>query len=432
MRLKKQVLIIDHDEEVRDAIAYCFENHSDYLVFGFDSVNDAISFIVKNGKPFLVISELKMANGNGIELFYYLKEHCNNTKFALCSLTPATKVLEFENEDVYSITKPMIVKSCNQMIETFSDADDVCDYLPINLNLVLKYQMSISDLFLKLAENNFVKIYNSHDEFNMSVFEKYKSKDLKRLYFPIAFKEQVNTLIEDRVINHFNTLNKKDESYEVEVLDSLLDGIGQIGFSPLIIEACQDAICENLKTVQELQDLKKYLKILTTKPYSYIAIHTQIVTVVATTLVSKMQWRTPAIINKIVTAAFLHDLFIAQTSSMEDFEKNELMHDSTHVEEMSNIVKKIKNLPPDIDRIIFDHHEKPDGSGYPRKLKAADFSPITALFNFSHEISHLIYDAKDNFEKLQTKQIIIHLKNSGYDRPVFKKLFEALESISFY
>jgi len=57
-----------------------------------------------------------------------------------------------------------------------------------------------------------------------------------------------------------------------------------------------------------------------------------------------------------------------------------------HPTHAAALVREFKQLPADVDVIVEQHHELPDGTGFPAGLKHQKISPITAVFILAHRL----------------------------------------------
>jgi HD-GYP domain-containing protein (c-di-GMP phosphodiesterase class II) len=57
--------------------------------------------------------------------------------------------------------------------------------------------------------------------------------------------------------------------------------------------------------------------------------------------------------------------------------KKEYRHAQTHVNKSLAILKKTPNIPPEVIRLVAEHHERFNGSGYPSKLKGDELSLLS-------------------------------------------------------
>jgi response regulator RpfG family c-di-GMP phosphodiesterase len=52
------------------------------------------------------------------------------------------------------------------------------------------------------------------------------------------------------------------------------------------------------------------------------------------------------------------------------------------------LINEIPEIPQDVKNIILAHHERPDGSGFPKSLDSTNLSPLSSAFILAHEFSH--------------------------------------------
>src|SRR5690606_8713205 len=120
---------------------------------------------------------------------------------------------------------------------------------------------------------------------------------------------------------------------------------------------------------------------------------------------SKLEWKTDHTNRKLILAALFHDITIknqeiAKIPSLEvlkssefviSFSEEDRKNYEAHPIEAANLVKEFAEIPPDVDRVILEHHELPDGTGFPRRLNHQRINPLSAVFILSHLIADEIY-----------------------------------------
>ena len=85
-------------------------------------------------------------------------------------------------------------------------------------------------------------------------------------------------------------------------------------------------------------------------------------------------------------------------------------------------IEAYENHPPDVDVLVVQHHERPDGSGFPSKLFAHQISPLSALFIVAHDLVSFLYD-EGSHESL--KDFVLRYKEQ-YKIGNFKKILANL------
>ena len=76
----------------------------------------------------------------------------------------------------------------------------------------------------------------------------------------------------------------------------------------------------------------------------------------------------------------------------------------------------------EVKRIISEHHELPNGKGYPRGLTATQVSPLSALFIVAHQIANCLY--RNDYRKESLGQFMTNIE-ADYTLGQFKSYFEA-------
>ncbi len=178
-------------------------------------------------------------------------------------------------------------------------------------------------------------------------------------------------------------------------------------------EVIQDV---NLVTGSLVEDLQKknkdIFKLLdeARRVNNYLFGHGLLIAYVASSVLSSMLWNSASSIHKIVIVSILHDLSLGGDEFLEiadlDEKKIETMgwkivkKVRNHPLDSAELIAKAKDLPPDVDKIILSHHERPDGTGYPKGLDSTTISPMACVFIIAEDFVHKIYG----------KEITPHLK----------------------
>jgi hypothetical protein len=121
-----------------------------------------------------------------------------------------------------------------------------------------------------------------------------------------------------------------------------------------------------------------------------------------------------------------NNLFISkQDLLMSGHLANELNQQSNykifnHTTLASQFAAKWSSCPADVDKLILQHHEKFDGTGFPQKLNFLTLFPLAAVFIISED---LIYQ-RLNFPDKNLTNFLIE-KESYYNRGDMKKIFAA-------
>jgi HD-GYP domain-containing protein (c-di-GMP phosphodiesterase class II) len=91
-----------------------------------------------------------------------------------------------------------------------------------------------------------------------------------------------------------------------------------------------------------------------------------------------------------------------------------------HIDVAVNFLQNFKGCPQEVIKIVTEHHERPDGSGFPRGIRQDEFGELSVIFVVAHEFVEMYFDAS---HKTSLRVSWSELKNDfAHDK--FQKVFE--------
>lgn len=302
------------------------------------------------------------------------------------------------------------------------------------------------NLFIKIGSDKFIKLFHEDDTTNILDIQKYKSKGINYLYLNRETAMWVINQIQSQIdiflkANNFRfILRGASESAEKRFEQRLLRIDDEVHVDKEFKETIDKAV-ERIRTLVEKEGkVDHLLKILKEKQSEY-ALFTQkinLTSLIACLLAKHLDWISKTTMDKLVFASVLSDITLAvrpellKIQNLAEFEK--VKHTLTeedqkiflsHPKDAANLIKRyFTNAPPDTDVLTFQHHEIPDGSGFPQGLRAEKISPLSALFIVATDFS--FYFLKDEEPTLDDFLLKCH---SRYDYVNFRKVLKALERI---
>jgi HD-GYP domain-containing protein (c-di-GMP phosphodiesterase class II) len=190
-----------------------------------------------------------------------------------------------------------------------------------------------------------------------------------------------------------------------------------------------------LKSANKSDKLQRMLNELFIDPEKYLASHSVALAHTACGIASLMGWTSDSTFQKLTLAAFLHDITLKNnelakirclpTLMMEHhrFTATEVKTFMTHPADSTALVREMSDVPAEVDTIILQHHELPDGSGFPHQLDAARITPLSGVFIIAHEfLNYWFAEGK----KASIRQFINELDPS-FQKGQFRNIVAALE-----
>lgn len=286
------------------------------------------------------------------------------------------------------------------------------------------------EVHVKISEK-FVKLNFANDSFSV-ILEKLKAKGVIHVY---VHEEDFS-----RVIAHFqNNLSSKSfydpsttEEQKAEVSEVAMtlakDFIKTYGVNKEVIEVMRAAnakIQELLSNSPGLHAFVKRFKNNCTEEFLKI----NVTNFLAGMLIDQFPWKTPLIVQKTMLAGMMCDITLspADFEAIKRFEK-----DATPLSEairkhpltVSEILMRKRDLiPGETITIVEQHHERPDGLGFPHGITATRFNQLSAIFIVSQRFVDMLFENQFDYKK--HPEMIQKLK-AVYQGGPFDKAMDAL------
>ena len=346
-----------------------------------------------------------------------------------------TEKKEYERENVKSILFPDELNPTN-ILRYFEEMDSI-HYKKHDSSLC---RMTISEfinskiktntsIYLKLPSNKYIKIMDS-DSIDFERLNNYRNKKVNYLYIEEeAYKEYVEN-------NFLKFIKKvKDNNLTKEVQEKVHQAFHTLGQNESQKMLVESTIKESLSILRRNKELKGFLELMKNSN-NFLSDHSYFTMYLASWIASLQGWNHEQTLKKISLAAFFHDMslrkeeyirFNGTKKELEAKYKNSTRLDlMLHPMRSASILEEFLDLPDDSRNIILEHHERPDGSGFPTGKSGNYISPLSCIFIMAHEVSHRIDYSK---EKISTKEIIkklLDLKEEGFYSGNFKKPFNSV------
>jgi response regulator RpfG family c-di-GMP phosphodiesterase len=292
-----------------------------------------------------------------------------------------------------------------------------------------------------LADKKFVKVLNKGDPFLKEDAQRFLDKPIHYLYLA-----QADALTFIKHFEDYLTLMEGQTETSAEAPKIALEAFSSIellgkglGWPQETVETARKTVGYALKAISRESNIYALLKAKMTPSTSNYSRHIGRQALFLCAFCQHMGWTHQETQMKLSMAALLHDVVIDEsmyedirswnTKALNPSDKSpEVVKYRNHPADAAILISKLKNLPPDVDSIILQHHEKADGTGFPRSLSSARVSPLAAFFIIMEDLITFL-DEKDISEELVSEFLQSHesLYASGNFKKVFRALKESLE-----
>ncbi|GEM_PF-2261514 len=433
------ILIVEDEEDIRDIYEMILRRAFPLDVVLTGSGKDALRAIEERGRPEIIISDLYMPDGDGTFLWQKLLEQKMDVPFVICSTDSLTS-LQRKFEGIHGhIEKPKIVESVIELVDkVVSRYETPPSYVPVRISFLLRLGTVHFDLFMKISDSRFVKVINADEAFVLEDAQRFYQKDLSHLYI---LKEEADLYLSS-IENNLSQVQSENDKFpadlpaiSLETLESVERLARTLGWREGVVDASKHAVNLAIKVVGNEPNLLNLLKYKLSNAHSKYSQHVGLVTLINCGFCHQLGWVSESSQMKIGLAALMHDITVDENiyenieywnsaASNSSDKTPEVVKYRNHPTEAVNLLLKVKNIPPDVDQIILQHHELKDGTGFPRGLVSNRISPFATVFIIVEDLINFIGDSQDYHEKIH---LFIKMRSERYDSGNFKKVFDVLK-----
>lgn len=155
-------------------------------------------------------------------------------------------------------------------------------------------------------------------------------------------------------------------------------------------------------TVQRICE-RPYLRIFDSIPDSGLVLsHSMRVSVISTFLGYQLGFVNPIALENLAAAGILHDIGktrLPLSDDLEVSEEQELEIMKQHSLLSVEMLKKSPLVPEEVLTIIIEHHERRDGSGYPKGLRGPRIHGLSRVLQIANEFDNLVSTMKGDREQ---------------------------------
>lgn len=457
MSSKFKVLVAEDDEILASFYEMVLRSEITDSIFIAKDGSVAAKKLNEDSDFHLIISDYDMPYKNGGDLYFkdIQKRHIPTILITGRLRQEVPKLEEFENDNTKNIyfQKPIEVPVLLEHLRSFKQeftktlidteknpASSLEKYISQNyltvmpLNILKRYGFDSIDVHVKLHADRLTKIIAKENSFSLDqkTLEEYEGKGISEVYlhkdaFLTITKHMINQLtIKARQLKKVSPLDIAGLQVNVS-----LHNLKELGINDEQINSVNEILEETIQSVFVDKSIEAKIKELM-KDYNYHVSHSVLLMYVASNILKKTSLPFQKTLKKIALAAFFHDLSIdSDTANCELQGLNPKLEPSSHLkkrllEHSRKSAELLKRSDDDtfneVKKIIEEHHESPNGKGYPRGLNATQISPLSALFIISHEIANNLYRNEYNKEMLA---LMIRNLEKDYAQGNFKSFFEA-------
>jgi CheY-like chemotaxis protein len=314
------------------------------------------------------------------------------------------------------------------------------EFCPIRTNLLIRVSPLKSDIYIRLSETKFVKLFRVGAEFDHDDLERYYQE--KQVEYMYLRRLETGEFIEKFRRDLEELLARKDLKLDEHIAtaasaqETVHELVRRLGFSAEVLELAKANVALALKLIGSNPRLSEIIGKVANDG-NYLSHHAVLLAHVACCVAKEMEWGSEATFHKLVLAAYMHDISLknpelAKINTIRELQEQKSQFTADEVKEYhlhparsADIVRSFKDIPADVDVIVQQHHERPNGSGFPRGLMHNYIAPLSAVFILSHDLAQEVLQKGASF----SLQIFVKDRKPFFNQGNFKKVITALEKM---
>ncbi|GAB4408831.1 MAG: hypothetical protein OHK0056_10310 [Bacteriovoracaceae bacterium] len=324
-------------------------------------------------------------------------------------------------------------KKTKRKIRKNEEPYDFGKYRKIRIKRFYPFNTVPCDVYIRLSESKYILIVRGNELYDSETLDRYSNKKMKYFYVPTEqhalFIDQVGQEIftqAEKVLNTKGAPVALKSAAELGVFNHVNETVRSLGINENNAKKITKAVDYNLRTLSQHPNVFDLIsKVM--KGHSYLSEHSLLLSYICGEICLHTSWSSNQTLEKLSMASLLHDIAFDENDTAkihdQDLDLNEIDEDDRKfIEEHPGYAAKLissgKSVFPDVDTIVLQHHERPDGNGYPRKLGALSISPLACILIIAEDFVSKIF-GKSKVE-VNMKEIKNEFKNK-YDKGNFKK-----------
>lgn len=413
-----RVLISEEQTSLREVLCLLIESSFVAEFIECASNEKAIQYLASSSpRPDLIIADFDKSTESGTNLYDYVKAHCDQIPFVLSSIQPATNYPQFKDRKKTGyVQKPysfaiLIGEIKRLFAETDYKISETQQYVPVSLKILLDIKNISCPLYLKLSGDKYVKMINENMIFSSAEAERFRLKGAQKLYveqkhFNGLISKYYTETMSQMMFTAVSANNSKNFEFSTSAVELISGAIKSFGWDQETTNLAKKniQIVKNIADLSGLQDIFDPKKM---KENEYSTVHSMLISYITTYFAKNYKFESAHAQEALALAAFFHDIslenhltrnesrFAFAISMGVGMNKNDIEAVRSHPERSVQLMKSWPEYLEDVLTIIRQHHELPDGTGFPDKLKAVSLSELSRAFIVAHHAADFYLEFKD-------------------------------------
>lgn len=293
------------------------------------------------------------------------------------------------------------------------------------------------EVFIKITPKRFSKVLDKDEEYREAFIQRFVKKGVR--YFYLKKEDHLKFLEQsaNQIINVFKKIKLEPINViqaQIKAASVVQEILGSIGYMDIVQVLVDQITLKTQETYRHFYDIKKIIKIFPIGQRT-IAEKSILTMYICQGMLEGMGWNSDLSRLKLGLSALVHDctlsndeLTFIQSHENAEFGKYNIDEKKEFLEHPVKAGQIAAAFPgvPDIELIVKQHHEMPNGSGFPKGFNSFKINSLSAVFIIAQDFAaNVILCDKDK----ATLNTLISSFKDIYNTGNFKEGFNAFEKM---
>lgn len=439
---KKKVFVYFGSAEINELLCYSLESRFHCEARAFSAATELAPVIKGGGKFDLAVIDFSLEDGM-VVLELALAEKIPHVLYHPEGKAPEVrgpKKKVFQEDKLLSgIDEGMAQAGA---APTGQGEDPTQSYTPVSVPHFMRVDPMVADAFVKLSEAKFIKVFHKGATFTAEDRKKYfDDKKIKNFYLrrdeAPAMHKALSLVLENLIRKMPRKVTAVSTAGTAAGVEAIHDLARNLGFTPEVQKLVKSNMDSVLKEMEASPSLAGILANMERDKGKYITSHSQMLAEVSCALAIAMEWGSDTSLKKIAMASLLHDMCLTDhklcavkdEAELEkrgaEFTREQIEEYKSHPKRAALLIQGMKEVPADVDKIVYQHHELPKGTGFPENVSHIHIHPLAGTLMMAHDLVDWVIDHPGAIDM----PAFIEAYREKYSVGVFKKILKALEGL---
>lgn len=326
-----------------------------------------------------------------------------------------------------------------ETLSSISEEGEAClEYIRVPIRSFYSLNTTPVDLFIKLSAAKTLKIVNKDCESLNDTLNKFIEKKCDYVYVK---NDEYYKLVEFMGENNHSPLWDSMDSttksmFARETFDFVHTSLHAIGLDEKTFRLTNKLMLSSshfIKSNKNKEFKEVWSSVVTGK--NYLVEHSLLLAYLTVGAQQHFECKSLDKAQKLLISSMFHDISLTSDKIAKNFgtELQEEEYDDYLIEEFDShhkdavaLLASMSGISSDVDTILMQHHEKPDGTGFPRGLSGSQIHPLSCLFIVVHDFVQVMYQR--GFTLYHRNEVISQMRDK-YSEGFFVESLAALESL---